>query len=358
MSWSLNEMAQQAAQEFEEGFYVNLGIGIPTLAANHIPNGITVTLMSENGMLGMGPFPYEGEVDADLINAGKQTITELNTSSYFSSSDAFAMIRGGHINLVMLGAMEVSENGDFANWMIPGKMVKGMGGAMDMVSGAARCVVIMKHCNKNGESSLLPSCTLPLTGVNCVDRVITDLGIFDVMEDRLLLSAIAPDVTVSEIFQKTEAKFFTQRSEYIAHMWGFNVSFRDIYLNIPNFEFDSSNIPKISIQDLKEVIDSIAGFAGSDEHTIGNRLRLNRSSEALAALQSALHELVHYQSLPKWSTWIARQIRGIRYVLSEIWLLVKPLVPNAAEAWNRVLNALKIQDEIMENIKSTNEKSE
>ena len=205
MTWDRNQMAARAAQELHDGFYVNLGIGIPTLVANFIPEGIDVTLQSENGMLGMGPFPTEDEIDADLINAGKQTITELDRSSYFSSADSFAMIRGGHINLSILGAMEVAENGDLANWMIPGKLVKGMGGAMDLVAGVQRVVVTMDHANKRGESKLLKSCTLPLTGTGVVDRIITNYGVFDVVEGGLKVMELAPDVSLDEVKAVTEA---------------------------------------------------------------------------------------------------------------------------------------------------------
>ena len=203
--WDRNQMAARAAQELEDGMYVNLGIGIPTLVSNYIPEGVDVTLQSENGMLGMGPFPTEEEIDADLINAGKQTITELDRTSYFSSADSFAMIRGGHIALSILGAMEVAENGDLANWMIPGKLVKGMGGAMDLVAGVRRVVVIMDHTNKKGESKLLKKCSLPLTGAGVVDRVITNLGVFDVVEGGIRIIELAEGITEDDVRQATEA---------------------------------------------------------------------------------------------------------------------------------------------------------
>ncbi|MEN0652173.1 MULTISPECIES: CoA transferase subunit B [Hyphobacterium] len=207
MAWSREDMARRAAQELEDGFYVNLGIGIPTLVANFIDEGIDVTLQSENGMLGMGPFPFEGEEDPDLINAGKQTITELRRTSYFSSADSFGMIRGGHIDLSILGAMEVSETGDIANWMIPGKMVKGMGGAMDLVAGVKRVVVVMDHTSKSGEPKLLKQCSLPLTGTGVVDLIITTMGVFEVTPGGLVLKELAPDVTLDEIKASTEAAF-------------------------------------------------------------------------------------------------------------------------------------------------------
>jgi len=209
MPWDRNQMAARAAKELRDGYYVNLGIGIPTLVANNIPEGMTVTLQSENGMLGIGPFPYEDEVDPDLINAGKQTISELPSSSYFSSSDSFAMIRGGHIDLTVLGAMEVAENGDIANWMIPGKMIKGMGGAMDLVAGVKKIIVVMEHSSKNGDPKFIRECTLPLTGKNVVDMIITDLAVFQRPDHSspFRLIELAPDVTAEEVAAKTTARY-------------------------------------------------------------------------------------------------------------------------------------------------------